>query len=108
MANKGPFRPWHPAPYSVDQVYALQNVAKGRASEAQQKLALDYIINALCGTYDSTHFPGDPSDRDFANGKRHVGLQLVKLVNMPGKIIAQLDHAGQGRNREPQEGLSNG
>lgn len=99
-------RPWHPAPYTVDHVYAVQHLARGSANEAQQKMALDFIVNRLCGTYDSTHFPDNPSDRDFANGKRHVGLQLVKLINMPGNVIAKLDKAGGGRKREPHEGLS--
>ena len=111
MANKPnprspDHRPWHPADYTADHVYAVQNIARGTANEVQQKMVLDFIVNRLCGTYDSTHFPDQASDRDFANGKRHVGLQLVKLINMPSKVIAQLDKGGQGRNREPQEGPS--
>lgn len=111
MANKPNLRspdhrPWHPVLYTVDHVYAVQNLARGEANEVQQKMALEFIVNRLCGTYDSTYFPDSHSDSDFANGKRHVGMQLVKLINMPGKVIAQLDKGTQGRNRESQEGQS--
>jgi|GEM_PF-5718704 len=95
-------RPWHPAKYSVDIVYAVQKLARGQASEVQQKMALDFIIHGLCGTYDATYFSDSPRDSDFAQAKRHVGLQLVKLVNMPAAAIDLLDKNSQGRNREPK------
>lgn len=93
-------RPWHPAPFSVDHVYAMQNLAKGEANEVQQKLALDFLINGLSCTYESIYFADNPRDTDFASGKRHVGLQIVKLVNMPRSLITKLREVETRRKRE--------
>lgn len=75
-------RPWHPAIWTERDAFAIQALSKGEADAAQQQRALAWIVNTVCGNYSPTHFP-DARDTDFANGKRHVALQIVKLVNMP-------------------------
>jgi hypothetical protein len=74
--------PWHPAPYIDADSYAIKALATGTANEGQQKRALDWIINTLCATYDLSYRPGSDRDTAFAEGKRHVGLQIVKQVNV--------------------------
>jgi hypothetical protein len=76
--------PWHPAPYDDADTYAVKALAAGVANEGQQKRALEWIINTLCGTYDLSFRPGADGDREtaFAEGKRHIGLQLVKQVKL--------------------------
>jgi hypothetical protein len=74
--------PWHPAPYDEADTYAIKALAAGVANEGQQKRALDWIINTLCGTYDLSYRPESDRDTAFAEGKRHIGLQLVKQVKM--------------------------
>jgi hypothetical protein len=76
-------RPWHPAPYTSDDIYALQNLAKGKAGEHQQKRVLAWIINSACATYEPEFIPDSESETAYAGGKRWVGLQIVKLINMP-------------------------
>jgi len=71
--------------------YAIKALATGTANDNQQKLAVDYIINALCGTYDLSYRPGEDGDRQttFAEGRRFVGLQIVKFINMDNSLITK-------------------
>jgi hypothetical protein len=73
--------PWKPVDWRIEDAYAIQAVAHGRASEDQQRRAMKFLVEALCGTYDLSY---RASDRDtvFAEGKRFVGLQLVKFIQM--------------------------
>lgn len=87
MSKKPVHQPWFPAPYDPDgaDTMAIKAVASGTANAGQQKRALDWIINAVCATYDLSFRPGESGDREtaFAEGKRHVGLQIVKHINGP-------------------------
>lgn len=80
-----PGEPWHPSPYEDADVYAVQAIAAGVASEAQQKRAFALIVNGFCGTYDLSYRPESQRNTDFAEGKRWVGLQLVKLLKLRPK-----------------------
>lgn len=78
-------------PYDWDKAdaRALQQLSEAKASPAQQRRALNVIIK-IAGTYDLSYRPGDPEATAFAEGKRHVGLQIVKLLkiklgNIPNK-----------------------
>lgn len=74
--------PWHPAPYEDADVYAIKALAAGKASEGQQQRALNWIINVACATYDLSFRPESDRETVFAEGKRHVGMQLVKLTKI--------------------------
>lgn len=74
--------PWKPSSYEIADAVAIQAVAYGRASEEQQRRAMKYIIETLCGTYDLSYRSANPHDTSFAEGKRHVGLSIVKFVNL--------------------------
>lgn len=76
-------RPWHPSPYENEDAWAIKALASGTANEHQQRRALDFIINKLAGTYDVSFRADSTRETDHAEGKRWVGLQLVKLVNLP-------------------------
>lgn len=73
--------PWRPTEYSVEEAAAVQAVAYGRASEDQQRRAMKFLIERVCGTYDLSYRPTSDRDTAFAEGKRAVGLQIVKFVN---------------------------
>ena len=79
-------QPWHPYTWEPADAYALQALAKGIANEGQQKRAIDWIIRSA-GTYDATFYVGQHDASDFAQGSRHVGLQIVKLLNLPAAVI---------------------
>ena len=74
--------PWVPAPYEDEDIRAMRALMAGNASDTQQKRALGWIINSASGYYDLSFRPGVDGSRatDFAEGKRSVGAQIVKLT----------------------------
>ena len=89
MARKPVSRqPWHPFVWEPADAYAIQALAKGTANEVQQRRALDWIIKAS-GTYEPTFYVGQQDATNFAEGSRHVGLQIVKLLNLPASAISK-------------------
>jgi hypothetical protein len=83
-------RPWHPAPYDTQTIYALKALDKGTANEGQQKRVLEWIINAVARTYDVSFVPDSDRESAYAEGRRAVGLELVKLINLPASAVAQI------------------
>lgn len=63
---------------------AFQALARGDAAPHLQKRALQWLIAQAAGTYDLSFRPGADGDRAtaFAEGRRFVGLQVVKLLNV--------------------------
>lgn len=76
------FSPWLPADYQLSDAAAIQALANGDATPEQQQRALRFIIEEVAATYQSTYSPGSDRDTAFAEGKRHVGLQLVKFIKL--------------------------
>lgn len=76
--------PWLPATYDLADVGALQALGRGDASPDAQQRALRWIIEKAAGTYEPSYRPGEDGERDtaFAEGRRHVGLQIVKLLKL--------------------------
>lgn len=74
--------PWKPPDYTESQVVAMQALARGEANDGQQKMALDWIINECCRTYDMSYRPDNIRDTDFAEGMRHVGNSIIKMVKI--------------------------
>ncbi len=53
----------------------------------QQMLALQFIIEKVCSTYDEPYRPDSERDTTFALGKRHAGMEIVKLTKLKmGKL----------------------
>jgi hypothetical protein len=88
--------PWKPPEWEPEDAHAIQAVMYGRASEEQQKRAMAFIVNQICGTYDLSYRSASDRDTAFAEGKRFVGLQLTKFANLN---IAAL----RGKNEAPKE-----
>ncbi|HKD26964.1 MAG TPA: hypothetical protein VKC66_13820 [Xanthobacteraceae bacterium] len=85
-------RPWQMPPIEDADIFALQAVANGAASNAQQQRAYDYMVRTLCETDRMTFWPGGEDGKratDFAEGKRWVGLQLRRIEKM------RPDHGGR-------------
>lgn len=81
MLKKAP-EPW--ASFEADEHDAavIKALAAGVANEGQQKAALALIINRICGTYDLSFRPDSDRATCFAEGKRHVGNQIVRLTKI--------------------------
>lgn len=96
MAEQKPLKPsgsvkapaaWDPAPWEDHIVFALQALQAGVASPDQQKAALDWIIRGPCATYDLSYRPSGDRDTCLCEGKRLVGLQIVKLLNLNSTLL---------------------
>jgi hypothetical protein len=76
--------PWKPAAWELPDAAAIQALQRGDANADQQRRALTFIVNTLAATYDGSFRAGPDGDRvtAFAEGKRHVGLAIVKLANI--------------------------
>lgn len=74
--------PWKPIDYTIEEAAAVKAVMSGRASEDQQLRAMKFIVERLCGTYDLSFRSEKPYDTAFAEGKRMVGLQLIKFYSV--------------------------
>lgn len=76
--------PWLPVPYDLADAGSLQALGRGDASPDAQQRALRWIIEKAAGTYEPSYRPGGEGERDtaFAEGRRHVGLQIVKLLKL--------------------------
>lgn len=70
----------------IQFVQALKAMHKGDASPDQQKIVLDCMME-LTGYYDLSYRPDSERDTAFAEGKRFVGAQLVKMVNLKQDVI---------------------
>jgi hypothetical protein len=71
-----------PAAYGVHEAASIQALQAGTATPHQQKTALDWIINAAAGAYDLSFSPDSDRGTAFAEGRRFVGLQIVKLTKI--------------------------
>jgi hypothetical protein len=78
-----------PALWSDADIAAIKAMSRGEATAHQQGLALKWIIEAAADTYGETYRP-DPYDHAFLSGRRNVGLQIVKLINMPAALVEKL------------------
>lgn len=77
--------PWRPAGYEDADVAAFQALADGKATPDQQKRALRWLIERGAATYDLSYRPGGEDgarDTIFAEGRRFVGLQVVKILKL--------------------------
>lgn len=88
--------PWQPYSWEPEDAYAVQALAKGAANADQQRHALDLVVHGLAGTYDMSFRPGQNGATEFAEGKRAVGLELVKLTSLNVTMVT-------GRSKEPTE-----
>jgi hypothetical protein len=81
--------PWKPTPFDPPDAAAFQALARGNATADQQKRALDWLVKKACRTYDLSFRPGEAGrrDTDFAEGRRAVGLEIVKLLNLKIGLI---------------------
>lgn len=79
-----------PAAYDVADIEAIKAVAAGNASESQQKRAMAWIVQKAALTYDETFAMGLPDVTANLQGRRNVGLQIVKLINMPAEAVDKL------------------
>lgn len=72
-----------PPPYTKQHAVAVQQLFLGTANEGQQKMVVEWLIVHAGGAYDQSYRgPGRPEDTAFAEGRRFVANQLIKLSKL--------------------------
>jgi len=85
MTIPAPYEPYEWAD-NLPLVYALKALREGVATTDQQKLILDGLMG-ITAYYDLSYRPNSERDTAFAEGKRFVGAQVVKMINLSGDVI---------------------
>jgi hypothetical protein len=86
--------PYLPPKVSKAVAYATKAVAGGTADANQQQLFMTWLIEEASRAHDMSYRPahlGGQSDTDFAEGKRYVGLSVIRLVRMAPADIDELE-----------------
>ena len=102
--------PWLPAPYENADIAAIQALAKGEARAEQQIRALTWIVEKAARTYDMTYQPESARDSDFAEGKRYVGNQIVKMTKINIAALRKTDErhsSSRDPDRDPSTEYAN-
>ena len=81
-ARKKAPEPWHPVVVDESTTAAIKALATGTASEGQQRVAWESILLDFCGIRDLSFRPESDRVTAFAEGRRHVGLQLAKTAQI--------------------------
>jgi len=69
-----------------ENIRAVQAVWSGSANEAQQMMAMSFIVDDLCGRASNQYYPTE-RDTNFALGKKFVGDHIAGAINAKiGKI----------------------
>lgn len=90
MPRSSKHEPWLPAAYTDRDVGAIQALARGDADEAAQKHVLRYIVETLCSCYDMSFRPESDRATAFAEGRRFVGLQIVKMMKLDVSALRKM------------------
>lgn len=84
MAKQPPAgAPYAPAPYTTEDIGAARALFRGEAQPHEQLRIIEWL-KTMSGGYDLSYRPGEDGrrDTDFAEGKRFVWLQLLKLSKL--------------------------
>jgi len=82
-----------PPAYEIADVAAMQALERGDANTEQQQRALRWIIEVAGARNDMSYRPGGEEgrrDTDFAEGRRFVANQVVKLLRLNLGILRRL------------------
>lgn len=99
-----PGTPYAPVEYEVAMVAAVQQLMVGGATVDQQQMFMTWLVNTACGTYDLSYRPSGDRDTAFAEGRRFVGLTIVKLNNLNLRSLTKEKMRHEGKI--PTDGAS--
>lgn len=92
MANE-----WKSVP-ALDEkdVRAVKAMYAGEATPEQQRRVLAVIVNKFSRAQDMLFVPGEHDQTAFLNGRGFVGMQILKMINVPiGKLLQTVDEDSQ-------------
>lgn len=65
------------------EVYAIKALNKGEATPEQQIKSIDVILKKFCRINQLSYVEGDQSARDFNEGRKKVGFDLLTIITEP-------------------------
>ena len=81
-----PLPPFQPAVYEIADMAAVQACYAGTATPEQQRRAIDWIILRAANT-DELDYRTDSRDHAFTSGRRFVGAQIRKILQLNKAIF---------------------
>lgn len=96
--STAPRERWLPAEWELPDAAALQALARGDATADQQLRALKWIVERAAGAYEHTFVPGAADQSTYLEGRRSVGLQVVKLLKVS---LPALKQAAEAKKNTP-------
>ena len=102
-------KPYRPAGWTEDVAYAIRALYEGTANDGQQILAMQWIeYIAGVGDFENMSFHPGGLDGDrataFAEGKRHVGLQIRKMRSPLITEAIQRERTKEAQSAHSQRG----
>ncbi len=82
MTTKKQIPPHFRCDYDIPTAAAIQALIRGEAEPHQQRDAMNWLINQACGTYNTSFSELGDRETSFAEGRRFVGTQVVKLSKL--------------------------
>lgn len=82
MSTKKTIPPHLRCDYDIPVVAAAQAMVRGEATADQQRGFMNWLINVAAGTYNQSFMESGDRETVFAEGRRFVGLQTVKLTKL--------------------------
>lgn len=82
MTTKKPVPPYLRCDYDIPTVAAVQALAAGAATPDQQRAVLNWLVNQAAATYGQSFQEAGDRETCFAEGRRYVGNQIVKLTKI--------------------------
>ena len=79
MTTKVKIPPHFRCDWDIPTASAIQALIKGEATPDQQRGAMHWLINQACGTYNISFSEIGDRETCFAEGRRFVGTNIVKL-----------------------------
>ena len=100
VAHKG----WDSAPFALADAMALKALHEGTADADQQRRALQWIVHAAARINRTSFDPDSQRGTDFAEGRRFLGLQIMRLVTTPVEDLKRETGGtrGGGGRRKPR------
>lgn len=82
MTAKKAVPPYLRCDWDLPVASAVQALAKGEATPDQQRQFCNWLVNVACATYDISFQPESDRATAFAEGRRYVGTNFVKLTKL--------------------------
>lgn len=78
-------------PCTASVAIAIQALRDGRATPSQQTMALDHVVNVMCGVQAGSFVPDNPMGTAWMEGRRAVGIELMMILAEPLENLIKKD-----------------